>query len=587
MYQTPKKKTTMIALIVFAVVAVIVGIISKTSGVDFGFAGTAWALLPPFLAISLALITKEVYSSLFLGIVMGALMAANYNFADTVSLLTVDGISAAVADTAGIFVFLVILGIIVAMVNRAGASQAFGRWAQKNIKTKTGALLATFALGVLIFIDDYFNCLTVGSVMMPVTDSKGISRPKLAYIIDATAAPVCMIAPISSWAAAVSSYAEGTSMSGIQMFIKAIPYNFYSLLTFVFIIGLALMKFDFGKMREFEIKAEKTGDLSKLPGEEEMEEVKEGSKGKVMDLILPVLALVALCVVGLVFNGYQAIEAEGFSWAIFIDAFSNTDSYVGLPWGGLIALVVIIAYMMIRKLLTFEECMECVPKGFIAMVPAILILTFATALKNMTGALDAATFVGNALANAEALQWLLPAVVFIVACLIAFATGTSWGTFGILIPIVIAIFPEGNSLFFVGMSACLAGAVCGDHCSPISDTTIMSSAGAHCNHIDHVSTQLPYAISVAGISFVAYLIAGLASKVDMTWISLPIGAVMVIAYLFVMKKRALKLDVAVDAGAAGTAVSNAEIATDAYTSDNTPENTGESAAEIATDAINN
>lgn len=532
-----KKNSALLAGIIFLVMVAIIFIVNTSAG-GYGFGGTFWALVPPLVAIVLALITKEAYSSLFVGIVLGALMSSGVSFTGTVDMVTVDGLSTAVADNAGILLFLVFLGIIVALINKSGASRAFGEWAQKNIKTKVGAALATFVLGVLIFIDDYFNCLTVGSVMAPVTDSKKISRVKLAYLIDATAAPVCMIAPISSWAAAVSGCVESDKYSGIQLFVRAIPYNFYSILTFVFIIALTLLKFDFGPMKKFEEKAEKTGDLSMLTlSEDEERKLKDDGpvappKGKLIDLIIPIVILALFCVWGLLYNGYQAI-GEGS----FIDAFSSTDAYVGLPWGSIIALIIIILYMVLRKVVTFNEAMECVPKGFIAMVPAITILTLATALKNMTNALEASTFVGNAMANAQNLQWFLPALVFVVACIVSFATGTSWGTFGILIPIVSAIFPDTSSLFFVGISACLAGAVCGDHCSPISDTTIMSSAGAHCNHIDHVSTQLPYAISVAVISFICYIFAGLFNMANITWLSIPIGVALVIVYLFFMKKK--------------------------------------------------
>ncbi len=531
-----KENTALIAGIVFVVAAAVILIVNASGAGQF--AGSFWALVPPLVAIALALITKEAYSSLFMGVILGAIMAGGCTFYGTVDMVTVDGLSTAVADNAGILIFLVILGTVVALVNKSGASRAFGKWAETHIKTKTGAALATFLLGVLIFIDDYFNCLTVGSVMAPITDSKKISRVKLAYLIDATAAPVCMIAPISSWAAAVSGCVESASYSGIELFIRAIPYNFYSILTLVFIIVLSILNFDYGKMRKFELRAENGGDLGalKLSDEEERTLRVDGpenpNKGKLYDLIIPIVLLIALCVWGLLYNGYQSI-GEG----TFIEAFSETDAYVGLPWGSIIALVLIIIYMVARKVMTFSEAMECVPKGFIAMVPAITILTLATSLKSMTNALDASGFVGSAMENAQGLQWLLPAIVFVVACLVSFATGTSWGTFGILIPIVSAIFPETSSLFFVGISACLAGAVCGDHCSPISDTTIMSSAGAHCNHINHVETQLPYALTVACISFVCYLIAGLLNYVSLTWLSIPVGVVLVTAVLFYMKKR--------------------------------------------------
>ena len=529
-----KKQSTLIAGVIFVVMVAVI-IICNASGV--AFASTFWALVPPLVAIVLALITKEAYSSLFIGIVLGALMNSQCSFLGTVDNVAINGLSTSVSDNAGIFLFLVFLGIVVALVNKSGASRAFGEWAQTHIKTKTGAMLATFFLGVLIFIDDYFNCLTVGSVMSPVTDAKKVSRVKLAYLIDATEAPICMIAPISSWAAAVSGCVESETYSGIELFVRAIPYNFYSILTLVFVITLAVLNFDYGKMAQFEIKA-KEGDLGalKLSDEEERTLRVDGpdspAHGKLIDLIIPIVLLIACCVWGLLYNGYQSI-GEGS----VIDAFSSTDAYVGLPWGSIIALILIILYLVARKVISFEDAMECVPKGFIAMVPAITILTLATSLKSMTNALDASGFVYGVMSNASALQWILPALVFVVACLVAFATGTSWGTFGILIPIVSAIFPETSSLFFVGISACLAGAVCGDHCSPISDTTIMSSAGAHCNHINHVETQLPYAITVAAISFVCYILAGLLNMANLTWVSVPVGVVLVIATLLVIKKK--------------------------------------------------
>jgi len=536
-----KERSAILAGIIFVIMVVIICIVNASGGGAYAFGGSFWALVPPLVAIILALITKEAYSSLFVGVTLGAVMASGVSFTGTLNMITVEGLSDAVAGNAGILIFLVILGSIVALINKSGASKAFGAWASKNIKTKVGASMATFLLGVLIFIDDYFNCLTVGSVMSPITDSKKISRAKLAYLIDATAAPVCMIAPISSWAAAVSGCVESDKYSGIELFVKAIPYNFYSILTFVFIITLTLLRFDYGKMKKFEEKAELTGDLGimDLSEDEEFKLKEEGpdqkSKGKLIDLIIPVLILIALCVWGLLFNGFSAIEEGGV-----IEAFSSTDAYVGLPWGSILAFVIIVIYMLCRKVMTFTEAMECLPKGFCAMVPAITILTLATALKNMTNTLEASAFVEGAMAGAQGLQWALPAIVFIVACLVSFATGTSWGTFGILIPIVSAIFPETSSLFFVGISACLAGAVCGDHCSPISDTTIMSSAGAHCDHINHVETQLPYAISVAGISFVCYILAGLLEPIGIMWLSLPIGVALTIAFLFFMRKKTSK-----------------------------------------------
>ena len=488
-----------------------------------------WALVPPVIAIALALITKEVYSSLFIGIVAGALLGSDFVFTGAMDILVNDSLIAAVSGTAGIFIFLVVLGVIVALVNKAGGSAAFGKWAQKHIKTRSGAILATFVLGVLIFIDDYFNCLTVGSVMRPVTDGHRVSRAKLSYLIDATAAPICMIAPISSWAAAVASYAD--EGQGIALFIRAIPFNFYSLLTFVFIIGLALMKFDYGPMRIHELNAKKNGDLYTAGDKAEVEESNPSTNGKVLDLVLPIIVLIAVCVFALVYVG-GIFDGSGF-----VEAFSNTDATVGLPWGSIIALVFTIIYLCARKLVSFKEAMECIPKGFIAMVPAILILTFATSLKNTTAVLGAKPFVADVMSNvAGEFQNFLPAIIFLVACFISFATGTSWGTFGILIPIVIAIFPTG-AIQTIGMSACLAGSVCGDHCSPISDTTIMSSAGGQCNHLNHVSTQLPYAISVAAISFVMYIVSGFVQK---AYIVLPIGIVLTVAFLFVMKAAMVK-----------------------------------------------
>ncbi|MBR5222694.1 MAG: Na+/H+ antiporter NhaC family protein [Clostridia bacterium] len=499
--------------------------------------GTLWSLFPPVIAIGLALLTKEVYSSLFVGILAGGLLATGFNPIHTIDAVTTEGLISAVSGTAGIFIFLVCLGVIVALLNKAGGAQAFGRWAAKNVKGKIGASIATFIFGVLIFIDDYFNCLTVGAVMRPVTDKAKISRSKLAYLIDATAAPICMIAPISSWAAAVAEYAPD-GVSGIAMFVRAIPYNFYSLMTFVFIIALVLMKFDYGPMKLHELNAE-NGDLftsGTVTADENEEEA--NPKAKVIDLVLPIVVLIGICVYALFYVGRCMGEEWVFASANydkslgFIDAFSNTDATVGLPWGGLIALIFVIIYFVARRLISFKDAMACIPKGFNAMVPAILILTMATSLKNMTGLLESDAFVESALANASALNNFLPAIIFVVACAIAFATGTSWGTFGILIPIVTSIFDITTPLGIMGMSACLAGAVCGDHCSPISDTTIMSSAGAQCDHINHVSTQLPYALTVAGISFVTYIFAGF---VQNAWISLAFSAVLTIGTLFVIK----------------------------------------------------
>ena len=498
--------------------------------------GTFWALIPPLVAIVLALITKEAYSALFVGVVLGALFAADFAPVKTVNLIISDGLITALADNAGIFLFLVLLGILVALVNAAGGSAAFGRWAEKNIRTKAGAMLATFILGVLIFIDDYFNCLTVGSVMRPVTDSHKLSRQKLAYLIDATAAPVCMIAPVSSWAAAVSSTAEGldTGITGIQLFIKAIPYNFYSLLTFVFIIAIILMKFDYGPMVAYEKRAQAGEDT----GLSKKDEEKGNPKGRVLDLILPVVVLIVFCTIGMLYvGGFFGTDWWGDTGlgGDFIGAFGNTDSYVGLPWGAVISLIIVIIYLLCRRVITFKDAMECIPKGFTAMVAPILILTLAISLKTMTNSyLGLSVFVHDLMEGAASgLYKMLPAIIFAVACVLAFASGTSWGTFGILIPIVTAIFPADSPLMIIGISACCAGAVCGDHCSPISDTTIMASAGAQVEHVTHVSTQLPYAITVAAISFVCFIFAGFIQSVA---ICLPSGVVLTVAVLFVIKK---------------------------------------------------
>ena len=506
------------------------------------FVGTFWSLIPPIIAITLALITKEAYSSLFIGVVVGALFACGFSPVASLDMVVNDGLVTAIADNAGIFLFLVLLGVIVALVNMAGGSAAFGRWAETHIKTRVGAQLATIFLGVLIFIDDYFNCLTVGSVMRPVTDRHSISRPKLAYLIDATAAPICMIAPISSWAAAVSSTAEDldTGISGIQLFIKAIPFNFYSLLTIVFMLALAAMRFDYGPMRRYEYKALNKGDLAALTGSAEDD---SNPKGRVIDLLLPVLVLIAVCTIGMLYvGGFFGVDAWGGTdfAGDFIGAFGNTDAFIGLPWGGLIALVLTIIYLVARRVVSFKDAMGCIPKGFQAMISPIIILTLAVSLKTMLNALEAREYVGAVMeAASENLYAMLPAVIFLVACVLAFASGTSWGTFGILIPIVTAIFPADSTLLFVGISACCAGAVCGDHCSPISDTTIMASAGAQCDHITHVSTQLPYAITVAALSFVCFIFAGFIQN----WIiCLAIGIVLTLATLLVLRKVCAEKD---------------------------------------------
>ena len=530
-----KLKKNQIVLISAAALIVALILVARFTAGE-AIVGTAWSLFPPVVAIALALITKEVYSSLFIGILTGALLYSNLSIVGTVDTVVSAGIINAISGNAGIFMFLVELGVIVALINKSGAAQAFGKWAEKNIKTKLGAIIATFILGCLIFIDDYFNCLTVGTVMTPVTDSKKISRAKLAYIIDATAAPICMIAPISSWAAAVSSNVTpevAGGMTGLQLFVNAIPFNFYSLLTIVFVVAIAIMGFDYGKMSGFEIKAQ-NGDLGKTEKEDAVPV--ENTKANMLDLVLPIAVLIVVSVLALLYvGGFFGVDYWGGTdyAGDFIGAFGNTDATIGLPWGGLVALIITIVYYMIRKHISFKAAMEALPEGFNAMVPAILILTFANALKNTTGLLGSDAFVNSIMEGAGALMSFLPAIIFLVACFISFATGTSWGTFGILIPIVLSVFEAGDPLLFIGISACLAGAVCGDHCSPISDTTIMASAGAKCNHVDHVSTQLPYAITVAAISFVMFLISGF---VKSAWICLPIGVALTIGTLIVIKK---------------------------------------------------
>ncbi len=498
---------------------------------------TAWALLPPLLAIVLALITKEVYSSLFIGILAGGLLYANFNFETTVNHVFSDGFIGSISDSynAGILVFLVLLGALVAMMNKAGGSAAFGRWTTKHIKSRIGAQLATVALGVLIFIDDYFNCLTVGSVMRPVTDKAKISRAKLAYLIDATAAPVCIIAPISSWAAAVAGFAAGAgSNSGMSLFIQAIPFNFYALLTILAMILFAVMKFDFGPMRRHEENA-KNGDLYTTGMETMSDSLNEDAnpKGKVIDLILPVLFLIVACVVGMIYSGgFFTPGEEGYQ--NFITAFSNSDASVGLVYGSFVTIVAAVIYFLARRVISFRNIMECIPEGFKAMVPAIMILVCAWTLKTMTDSMGAKIFISQLVeGSAASLQALLPGIIFLIAVGLSFATGTSWGTFGILIPIVLSVFGAGDgNITIVAVSACMAGAVCGDHCSPISDTTIMASAGAQCNHINHVSTQLPYALMVAGVSFVSYIIAGF---VPNAMIVLPIACAMMVGTMFIMK----------------------------------------------------
>ena len=475
---------------------------------------TAWALLPPIIAIGLALITKEVYSSLFLGIVMGGLLYSGFSFEGTTMHVLEDGFISVLSDSynVGILIFLVILGTMVSLMNRAGGSAAFGRWAQKKIKTRVGAQLSAIALGILIFIDDYFNCLTVGSVMRPVTDSHKVSRAKLSYLIDATAAPICIIAPISSWAAAVSGFVEGED--GFSIFVRAIPYNYYALFTIAMMILITVWNFDYGPMAKYETNALKGDLFSDSKEEKDTQRTFENPNGRVLDLILPVLVLIVCCVLGMLYSG------GFFSGVDFVSAFAGSDASVGLALGSIFALLLTILYYCLRRIMSFRECCDCLPYGFKAMVPAILILTFAWTISQAAGNLMA----------------LLPAIIFLIGAFLAFATGTSWGTFGILIPIVVAVFQNTDpQLMIISISACMAGAVCGDHCSPISDTTIMASAGAQCEHVTHVTTQLPYVITVAAVSFVTYLIAGFVRN---ALIMLVIGFALMVATLYVIKQIA-------------------------------------------------
>ena len=493
---------------------------------------TIWALLPPLVAIILALITKEVYSSLFVGIVVGALLYSGFKFEGTVTQIFEGGIIKVLSDSynVGILIFLVILGSVVCMMNKAGGSAAFGRWASQKIHTRVGAELAAIILGILIFIDDYFNCLTVGSVMRPVTDRHHVSRAKFAYLIDATAAPVCIIAPISSWAAAVSGFVEG--QDGLAIFVRTIPYNFYAILTIVMMVGMVVMKTEFGPMKTHEINA-LNGDLyttAARPYENATDDEVPNPRGRVIDLVVPILVLVICCIISMIYTG------GFFSGTDFVTAFSQSDASTGLAMGSAFGLVFAIIFYMVRRVINFRDCMACIPDGFKAMVPAIMILTFAWTLKAMTDGLGAAVFVEEAMRSvAGGIEVILPAIIFLVGCGLAFATGTSWGTFGILIPIVVAVFEKSSpEMMIISMSACMAGAVCGDHCSPISDTTIMASAGAQCDHVTHVSTQLPYAIVAAAVSFVTYIVAGF---VKTAWIVLPVGIVLMLIVLFVIKMK--------------------------------------------------
>ena len=502
---------------------------------------TILSILPPIIAIVLALITKEVYSSLFIGILAGGLIYSNFNLETTMNHVFKDGFIDTVADSynIGILIFLVILGALVAMMNKAGGSAAFGRWASKHIKSRIGAQLATIVLGILIFVDDYFNCLTVGSVMRPVTDRNNISREKLSYLIDATAAPVCIIAPISSWAAAVAGFAKGAgSTSGMSLFLQAIPYNFYALLTIVMMFFMAISNFDYGPMKAYEKKAKDGTYFAEGDAYAEKAEEKVGTKGKVIDLVIPVIFLIVACVFGMIYSG-GFFDAESECFHNFITSFSESDASVGLVFGSFITLVFAVIYFICRRVISFKDCMEAIPDGFKAMVPAILILVCAWTLKTMTDSLGAKVCISQFIeGKAATLQSFLPAIIFLIAVGLSFATGTSWGTFGILIPIVLSVFSgaDGN-ITIIAVSACMAGAVCGDHCSPISDTTIMASAGSQCDHLKHVATQLPYALTVAAVSFVSYIVAGFVTE---WYIALPIAVVLMIGTLFVVKATTKK-----------------------------------------------
>ena len=523
------KVSVVLAMITWFVMVCPVTVLAAEEAAKPAVYATFWSLIPPVVAIVLALITKEVYSSLFLGILVGAILYSGGNFEGTVNHIFSEGMISVLSSSSnvGILVFLVILGTMVCLMNRAGGSAAFGRWAGKHIRTRVGAELATILLGVLIFIDDYFNCLTVGSVMRPITDQHNVSRAKLAYLIDATAAPVCIIAPISSWAAAVSGFVPGED--GMSVFVRAIPYNYYALLTIVMMVSMVLMRVEFGAMGIHESNALK-GDLfttAARPYAGAEEDGKVNPRGKVMDLLIPIISLVICCVIGMIYTG------GFFDGTDFVTAFSQSDASVGLVLGSFFGMVITVLLYLVRKVLSFRDCMACIPDGFKSMVPAILILTFAWTLKSMTDSLGADEFVAEMVkSSASGLVNMLPAIIFLVACFLAFATGTSWGTFGILIPIVVHVFENTpGDLMIISISACMAGAVCGDHCSPISDTTIMASAGAQCDHVSHVSTQLPYAVVAAVVSFITYIFAGFIQSP----LCLVIGVVLMMGVLTVVK----------------------------------------------------
>lgn len=531
MYLTRKNVSRTIPIAVLMMLACSMTVSASEMGTEYVPANyaTFWALVPPVVAIGLALLTKEVYSSLFLGILMGGLLYSGFDFEGTITHIFEDGIIGSLSDSynVGILVFLVILGTMVCLMNKAGGSAAFGQFAATKIHSRVGAQLTTILLGVLIFIDDYFNCLTVGSVMRPVTDKFQVSRAKLAYLIDATAAPVCIIAPISSWAAAVTGFVEGED--GFSIFMRAIPYNFYAILTIVMMVGMVLLKVEFGSMKLHESNAVK-GDLYTTPGRPygQAKEEQQSAKGTVIDLLIPIFSLIVCCVIGMLYTG------SFFEGTDFVTAFSQSDASLGLTFGSFFGLVITIGLYQIRRVLRFSECMACIPEGFKAMVPAIMILTFAWSLKAMTDSLGADVYVAGVVeAGAKGFLMFLPAIIFVVGCFLAFATGTSWGTFGILIPIVVSVFQNSNpQLMIISISACMAGAVCGDHCSPISDTTIMASAGAQCEHVGHVTTQLPYAVTAAVVSFITYIVAGF---VQSAWIALPVGILLMLLVLIGLK----------------------------------------------------
>lgn len=523
------KRTAVLSMVLVLMFATTVFGAEQTEEYVPAVYATFWALVPPVVAIGLALITKEVYSSLFIGVLMGGILYSGFSFEGTITHIFEDGMINVLSDSynVGILIFLVILGAMVCLMNRAGGSAAFGQFAADHIKGRVGAELATILLGCLIFIDDYFNCLTVGSVMRPVTDKFKVSRAKLAYLIDATAAPICIIAPISSWAAAVTGFVEGED--GFSIFVRAIPYNFYAILTIVMMIGMVLLRTEFGSMKFHEKNALK-GDLYTTPGRPyDTEKQPEVSvRGTVLDLLIPIISLIICCMVGMLYTG------GFFSGEDFVTAFSQSDASLGLTMGSFFGLLITIGLYQVRRVLKFSECMACIPEGFKSMVPAIMILSFAWTLKAMTDSLGADVYVATVVASsAHSLLNFLPAIIFVVGCFLAFATGTSWGTFGILIPIVVAVFENSNpDLMIISISACMAGAVCGDHCSPISDTTIMASAGAQCEHVNHVTTQLPYAATAAVVSFFSYIIAGF---VQSAWIALPIAIALMVVTMFVIR----------------------------------------------------